>query len=209
MNYTNFLGPSYSQATDFTPFVEGAANTGLGTLPAVDASSPALGYLGSSLKWMGKNKMMTAALLSTLLGTASGYAANRETESQAKQYQDALIKALSRTEDYGSVRESLKSQTASDLAALSNREAASVSDRGTGGGAMGRRRTRALREATEAINRGVLSQIATNNMNPSLINAYAQSAVSPTSAGSATMSGLSGTLGTLTPYLAMLAMYGK
>lgn len=225
----NYLNGSYGNAGNITPSFSSYLNGGstpsfssylnginstapvYGSLDTLGPSvtSPSTGYLGNTLKWMGKNKMMTAALLSTLLGTASGYKSNQETESQQKQYQDALIKALSRTEDYGSVRESLKSQTASDLEALSNREAASVSDRGTGGGAMSRRRTRAMREATEAINRGVLSQIATNNMNPSLINAYAQSAVTPTSAGASTLSGLSSSLGSITPYLLMLASQSK
>ena len=169
-----------------------------------------LSNLGGSAWGLAKsNPLMTTALLSTLLGTASGYAANSEEEKRQKQYQDALLKALAKTQDYGALRESLKSEAAHDLEAQYGREAAAVSDRGTGGGSFSRNIERRKRESTEAINRGVLAQIAANNSNTGLIDLYAKSAVEPTSAGSATLGGLSGSLGTIAPYLAILSLMKK
>ncbi len=167
---------------------------------------PDSSYLGRGWGMAKKNPLMTAMLLNTLVGTATGYGANKDEENRQKQYQDALTQALGRTTDYGSLRNALQAQSQNDLLAVTNREAASVADRGTGGGAYGRRRERLTRDANNAINRGVLAQMASNNMNPNLIGLYGQAAMSPTSAGAATASGLSKTMGNLTPYLAYLAM---
>jgi hypothetical protein len=180
----------------------GAGNAYTGLSPTSPIPGGGGGYFSGAMDLMGKNPMMTASLLSTLLGTATGYGKNKDEEKRQKEYLDALKARLATTQDYGSMREALKAASANDLSALYGRIGESTADRGTGGGAAGRGFTKARRDSSNAINRTMAMIQANANLSPALLEAYARAGTSPESAGSATLGGLAGSLGQIAPYLA-------